>query len=141
MSSTTSPDQIDVAASYRDNRIANCHNGYQGDAKRVLCVCSAGLLRSPTAAWVLSNEPYNFNTRAAGIVPQYALIPVDEVLVEWADEIVCMTDIIRDGVVRRFQPKCTVYDLEIPDNFSFKHPRLIDLIRERYNEIVLKEKA
>lgn len=30
----------------------------QGDFKKVLCVCSGGLLRSPTVAWVLSNPPF-----------------------------------------------------------------------------------
>jgi len=60
------------------NRIHNSSNPYQGKFKRVLCVCSAGLLRSPTTAFVLSQEPYNYNTRAAGIVDDYALVPVDE---------------------------------------------------------------
>ena len=64
------------------NRLANTHNHYQGDAKRVLCVCSAGLLRSPTAAFVLSQEPFGFNTRAAGIAEDFALIVVDDVLLE-----------------------------------------------------------
>ena len=48
------------------NRLGNSKNPYQGDFKKVLCVCSAGLLRSPTAAWVLSNAPFNFNTREIG---------------------------------------------------------------------------
>ena len=43
------------------NRLANTQNKYQGKYKKVLCVCSAGLLRSPTAALVLSQEPFNFN--------------------------------------------------------------------------------
>jgi predicted protein tyrosine phosphatase len=72
------------------NRLGNCGNRFQGGRNRVLCVCSAGMLRSPTIAWVLSNEPYGFNTRAAGISDEYALIPVDEVLLSWADEIVCV---------------------------------------------------
>ena len=55
------------------NRLANSSNRYQGEYKRVLCVCSAGLLRSPTAALVLSQEPYNFNTRAAGLDEAFAL--------------------------------------------------------------------
>jgi len=33
--------------------------------------------------FVLSQEPYNYNTRAAGIVDDYALVPVDEVLLNW----------------------------------------------------------
>lgn len=73
------------------NRLDNARNEFQGEYKRVLCVCSAGLLRSPTTAVVLSSEPYNFNTRAAGLVREFALVPVDKVLLFWADEIVCMT--------------------------------------------------
>ena len=59
------------------NRLANTHNPYQGDFKKVLCVCSAGLLRSPSTAFVLSQDPFNFNTIAAGINEDYALIVVD----------------------------------------------------------------
>lgn len=69
-----------------NNRIFNSGNPNQGDYKRMLCVCSAGLLRSPTTAYVLSQAPYNYNTRAAGLVADFALIPVDEVLLRWAEE-------------------------------------------------------
>lgn len=41
------------------NRLAIARNGYQGSYKRVLTVCSGGVLRAPTAAWVLGQEPYN----------------------------------------------------------------------------------
>lgn len=116
------------------NRLANCHNRFQGEAKRVLCVCSAGLLRSPTAAVVLSQEPYNYNTRAAGLVPEFALIPVDNVLLEWADEIVCMTDdqagelsiIVPDGK--------RIVSLDIEDNYGYRDPELIRLIKEKYED-------
>ena len=72
-----------------NNRLYNCKNPYQGDAKKVLCVCSAGLLRSPTAAVVLNRE-YGYNTRACGTEVGHALIPLDETLMHWADEIVVM---------------------------------------------------
>ncbi len=61
------------------NRLHNMRNPHQGSNKKVLCVCSAGLLRSPTLAWILSNEPFNFNTRAVGTSSEYALIVLDEV--------------------------------------------------------------
>ena len=48
------------------NRLHNVRNPNQGPAKRVLCLCSAVLLRSPTVAWVLGKAPYDYNTRAAG---------------------------------------------------------------------------
>lgn len=119
-----------------NNRMFNAGNPHQGDTKRVLCVCSAGLLRSPTAALVLSQEPYNFNTRAAGIEESYALIPVDEVLLLWADEIVCMTkqhgdmlEIILKGLkITGKQVKV----LNIPDNFAYRDPKLMKLIGEAY---------
>ena len=70
------------------NRLGNVNNGFQGKFRRVLCVCSAGLLRSPTLAEILSQPPYNFNARAVGIAKEFALIPIDMAHVAWADDIV-----------------------------------------------------
>jgi predicted protein tyrosine phosphatase len=120
------------------NRLANCTNPYQGQYKKVLCVCSAGLLRSPTAAFVLSQEPYNCNTRAAGLTKEFALIPVDEVLLEWADEIVCMTTEQAETLTKTvsgkvFQPP--VLCLDIPDSFGYRDPELMKLISTKYDEL------
>ncbi len=116
------------------NRSANCHNRFQGRFKRVLCCCSAGLLRSPTAALVLSQEPYSFNTRAAGLVSEFALVPVDDVLLDWADEIVVMTSEQERAVREMLQDSDkAVINLQIPDNFPYRDPELIRLIRERYD--------
>jgi predicted protein tyrosine phosphatase len=121
-----------------DRKIGNSSNCYQGSFKRVLCICAGGLLRSPTAAFVLSQEPYNFNTRSAGLNPSYALINVDVVLLSWADEIVCMEQemissirTLLDGVLGgKDKPiRC----LCIPDRFSYRDPELMKLIRERYD--------
>lgn len=113
------------------NRLANCKNRFQGRAKKVLCVCSAGLLRSPTAAVVLSQEPYNFNTRAAGLTPEYALIPVDEVLIEWADEIVVMEKWMAEEIEAYEKP---IIVLDVPDEFPYRDPRLVELIKKNYDE-------
>lgn len=119
------------------NRKYNARNPYQGKYKHVLCVCSAGLLRSPTAAWVLSNDPYNFNTRAAGIDTGHALIPVDEVLIEWADEIICM-DAYQQKMLQEMTKK-PVYNLRVGDNFEYRDKGLRKMIQMRYDEIVLKK--
>ena len=115
------------------NRLANCTNRYQGEYKRVLCVCSAGLLRSPTAAFVLSQEPYNFNTRAAGLNPEFALVPVDRVLLEWADEIVVMSAQQAEQIRAMLEDEKQIVVLGIPDNFRYRDPELIQLIRESYD--------
>lgn len=120
------------------NRMFNAKNPGQGEYKKVLCVCSAGLLRSPTAAVVLAAEPFNFNTRAAGIEDSYALIRVDQVLLEWADEVVCMTKqhvtMLQDRMehIRISRPiKC----LCIPDDFMYRSPHLMKLIKEAYEKV------
>lgn len=114
------------------NRMYNARNPHQGKYKHVLCVCSAGLLRSPTTAWVLSNEPYNFNTRSVGIDTGHALIPLDDVLLEWADEIVCM-DEYQQKVLQERTDK-PVINLKIGDNFAYRDKGLVKIIKMHYDE-------
>lgn len=114
------------------NRMATCDNKYQGDFMRVLCVCSAGLLRSPTAAVVLAGEPWNYNTRAAGLTPEFALIHVDLILLEWADLIVCMSQDQVDKLKPMVQTETEVISLDIPDQYEYRDPELIKLINERF---------
>ena len=115
------------------NRKWNSHNENQGKYKRVLCVCSAGLLRSPTTAFVLSNEPYNFNTRAAGLEASFALIPVDDVLIEWADEIVCMDEYQQTKLKEKTDKP--VHNLRVGDNFEYRDKGLITMIKMRAKDI------
>lgn len=120
------------------NRLHNVNNPNQGDAKRVLCVCSAGLLRSPTIAWILSNKPFNFNTRSAGAAEGYALVLVDEVLLKWADVIV-----FADQDHKRmlsYQYKDAIENMEthvlnIPDMYAFRDPKLVTMAKRKLKEI------
>lgn len=115
------------------NRKWNSKNEFQGKYKRVLCVCSAGLLRSPTVAWVLSNEPYNYNTRAAGLDAGHALIVVDDVLLEWADEVICMDEYQQKVLQSRTKKK--VWNLQIGDNFEYRDKGLVEIIRIHYENL------
>lgn len=134
------------------NQLENLDNRYQDfkNHKRVLCVCSAGMLRSASMSVVLASE-YGYNTRSAG-TEDYALVPVTEALLIWADEIVCaeerhkeriLSEIIYDSeeeyivlIESKFYKnvlnKITV--LNIPDNFSYMDPKLVELIKERYSD-------
>lgn len=116
------------------NRLANSSNEYQGDYKRVLCVCSAGLLRSPTAALVLSQPPYNYNTRAAGLDRDFALVVVDEVLLKWANEVVCMTSEQKEALDKRLNGTKPVICLHIEDSYSYRDPELVRLIKKNYED-------
>lgn len=117
------------------NRIANADNKFQDVHKRVLCVCSAGLLRSPTTAVVLSQSPYNYNTRAAGIAEEYALIPVDDVLLHWAQEIVCMEKWHATAIghmLDGLKLDTPVVILNVADNYMYRDPKLMKEIKESY---------
>jgi predicted protein tyrosine phosphatase len=117
-------------------------NSYQGDYKRVLTVCSANMLRSPTIAVVLSMPPYDYNTRSAG-THSFALVPVTEDLLMWADEVVCADTehalAIRDKMME-YQLDKPIVNLRIPDIYEYRNPELIMMIRRRYDEILLSTK-
>lgn len=116
-----------------NNRLHMAKHPSQGEFKKVLCICSGGLLRSPTAAYVLSQEPFNFNTRSAGIIPKYALIQVDDLLISWADEIVCMDKKHEKLLNSNFiVGDKTVICLGLSDDYTYRDPELIKEIKERY---------
>ncbi len=128
------------------NRLANTQNGYQGPRKRVLCVCSAGLLRSPTAAWVLSNEPFGFNTRAVGASEEYALIPMDEAHVLWADEILTMDKgqaLLAKQLLDNVNPDSItpIHTLDVPDNYGFRDPELVKIMTKMFMKMYKEETA
>lgn len=117
------------------NRLGVVLNPYQGEKDKILCVCSGGVLRSPTAAWLLSHEPYDFNTRSAG-TEDYALIAVDEALLTWADKVVVMEPHHEQKVrnkLKSFGLDKPVQCLRIPDNFMYRAPDLVKLIKERFD--------
>lgn len=116
------------------NQIFNIRNIAQGDTKKVLTVCSAGLLRSATMQNFLIKE-YGYNVRNCGTVEEYALIPISEALVLWADEIVFVNEnnfyMVKHELERlNVLKKCIV--LDIPDQYNFNEPELIKICREQY---------
>lgn len=71
--------------------ILRCNTPYanisQGAQKKIVFVCSVGMLRSPTAAAIGSS--LGLNTRSCGS-SNLALIPLSANLIRWADLIVFM---------------------------------------------------
>lgn len=121
---------LEMARSY------TAQNNYQGDWPRVLCVCSAGLLRSPTLAWVLSNEPYNCNTRAAGSHPEYGLVVVDSVLLNWARIVVFANPENHERVLDRgLELPGKVYVLNVPDQYAYRDPKLVKAIHAELERV------
>jgi len=106
-------------------------NPYQGRDKKVLFVCSAGILRSATAARIYAHK---HNTRAAGS-EDYALVKLTPDLLLWADEIVFVNDYNYQGAKTKFNldelgEKVKV--LNIPDDYEHMHPELIAQFKKQY---------
>lgn len=127
----TLSDQIKLA------RHGAAANPFQGPDKRVLFVCSMGILRSATAARMYA---YKYNTRAAGTYDE-ALIQITPLLVEWADEIVFVNASNFEAI--RYIPEYvpllaerSVKVLDIPDQYEHGHPQLVAAFEEQYEELL-----
>jgi predicted protein tyrosine phosphatase len=116
---------------FEDARWQHVQRTNQGKAKKVLVCCNANLLRSPTVASVLSSPPFNFNTRSCGMMINIALVPIDAVLIAWADEIVCMTreheNALRTTVIGK-----KIICLDIADEYKYGDPKLMALAKKNY---------
>ena len=127
------------------NLLHNLTNPYQTDAKRVLTVCSAGLLRSPSTAVVLNKE-FGYNCRSCGIDSNYALVPISHALIHWADEIVVMEHWMIKGVedvikaifgnanAESYISSKPIICLNIRDNYGYMDDNLQDVILRKYEE-------
>ena len=121
------------------DKIRNCTDGvvknpYQGTDKKVLFVCSAGILRSATAARIYAHK---YNTRSAGTGIDYALIPVSDILFSWADEIVFVNPWNHEQASRLIDMDYyldKIKILNIPDEYEHMHPELIKAFKEQYED-------
>ena len=124
------------------NQLQNIHDESQGETKKVLCVCSAGLLRSATLQNMLIKE-YGYNVRNCGTEESYALIPISEALLLWANEIVFVNKSNYRSVAWDLAemkiPEDKIFVLSIPDIYNFNDPELVEICKQQYKEIVLKE--
>lgn len=95
-------------------------------------------MRSPTIAWILSNKPFNFNTRAAGAAEGYALVLVDEVLLKWADVVVFADEDHKRMLSYQYKDKIEnmeTHVLNIPDTYAFRDPKLVTIAKRKLKEI------
>ncbi len=109
-------------------------NPFQGRDKKVLFVCSAGILRSATGARIYASK---YNTRAVGS-ENYALIPVTSDLLLWADQIVFVNPENHQKVAFKYDLdtfKAEIKVLNIPDHYEHMHPELIKIFIEQYEPI------
>lgn len=107
-------------------------NPLQGKDKKVVFVCSAGLLRSATGARIYAGK---YNTRACGSMG-YALIPLSDNLILWADEIVFVNQENYNFVKDHMNfGNTNIRVLNIPDHYEHMQPELIKHFEEQYKPV------
>lgn len=117
----------------RQARHGAAANPYQGSDKKVLFVCSMGILRSATGARLYARK---HNTRSAGTYDE-ALIQVTPILLDWADEIVFVNEenfreVSNNLELVEYLEGKSVKVLDIPDRYEHMHPALIDAFEQQY---------
>jgi predicted protein tyrosine phosphatase len=121
------------------NHLSIITNPYQSNHIKVLTVCSGGVLRSPTTATLLT-QMFNYNCRSCG-TEDYALVPISQQLIYWADIIVCaenyhagVVDIVIDNAYLETEPRPEVYTLNVPDDFDYMDSELQKMIVDKFRE-------
>lgn len=134
-------DEMGIKNTDLSEQIRNCRHGvvanpYQGTDKKVLFVCSMGILRSATAARLYAPK---YNTRCAGTWGD-ALIPLTPTLLAWANEIVFVNKANYEQAVAEFGldifKETPTRVLDIPDSHPHMHPELIKEFNLQYEPIV-----
>lgn len=120
------------------NRHNVLKNPYQGRAPKVLTVCSAGCLRSPTIANELIKRGYN--ARCCGATPEYAIVPLTHELLVWADYVITVAEqaaAVRDWISDLDDSDYSspeLVEFDIPDVFPYNDPVLVDMINRLLDE-------
>ena len=101
-------------------------------SRHVLFICSQNKLRSPTAEHIFAERP-GVETSSAGLNND-AENPVTPELLRWADLIFVMEKQHRSKLSAKFKAHlghAKVVCLDIPDDFEFMDPRLVEILRAK----------
>ncbi|MBD2209847.1 phosphotyrosine protein phosphatase [Nostoc linckia FACHB-104] len=100
--------------------------------QKLLFLCSQNRLRSPTAE-VIFAEYEGLETDSAGL-DRYAEVPVSTEAIAWADIIFVMEKSHKQKLAKNFQPFLKdkrVICLDIPDEYEYMEPSLIELLKKK----------
>jgi predicted protein tyrosine phosphatase len=111
------------------------------DMKKILFICGRNLQRSPTAEKIFQNIP-GWKVRSAG-TSESSRRKIQEADLLWADHVMVMEQKHASRIRSRFSnldwlPPIDV--LDIPDDFDYMDPELIELLEICVSEFTKKNK-
>ena len=105
----------------------------------LLFVCSRNQWRSPTAETIYKNH-HGLNVRSAG-TEESAKIKLSHKMLSWADVIFVMEKKHKQRIMQKFETETVsqkIVILEIPDEYQFMDPELIEDIRTKVDYYLKK---
>jgi predicted protein tyrosine phosphatase len=99
---------------------------------KALFICSANRLRSPTAEHICAKWS-NVETDSAGLNND-AEVPLSPEQIDWADIIFVMEKAHRNKLSKHYRKHLNgkrVVCLDIPDDYEFMQPELVQLLNEK----------
>lgn len=112
--------------------------------KRILFVCSANYIRSPTAEYVARKRGLLASSCGTARFPDFVVISISAQLVEWADVLVCMESEHTRRVMQYPAAKLKrVYCWNLPDDYdcAYEEP-LVNIVTCKLEDTLrLEEKA
>lgn len=106
-------------------------------SKNVLFLCSQNRLRSPTAEQVFADWP-GIVVQSAGLNPE-AEVPLSPELLQWAELIFVMEKSHRSKLAKKFRAHLNgkrVVCLDIPDEYDYMAPSLVQLLRQKVTHLL-----
>ncbi len=104
---------------------------------KVLFICSKNQWRSPTAEQVYRRHP-NVLARSAGTSPNARhTVSIDDI--EWADVIMVMEEKHKSRLLAEFTRLLDhkpIHVLDIPDDYRFMDPELVDMLEQSVSSIL-----
>lgn len=104
---------------------------------KLLFVCTYNQWRSLTAE-IIFKQDERFQVKSAGTSAsaQHVISNKD---IEWADHILCMENRHKEAIKDKFsgQPLPPITVMEIDSGYRFMEPGLIELLKQRVNELEL----
>lgn len=100
--------------------------------KHILFLCSQNKLRSPTAEAIFANHP-RVDVDSAGLNND-AITPLSPEQLAWADLIIVMEKAHHNRLARKFSKHLRgkrLVVLNIPDDYDYMEPALIQLLKTR----------
>lgn len=107
-------------------------------AINLLFVCARNQWRSPTGEAIYRRDP-RVNARSAGVAGS-ARRKLTIAGLNWADMILVMSDDQAARVrklARNMTRKPDLYNLDIPDDYHFMDPELVDIMKDKVEAILI----